>query len=336
MLVSGENVTLAQAEVQALIRASRIEANISWSGPLAVVRCHPDPSSFILGRAALTKEAGRIIIEAGSFNSVIQGDYLNEIRAWVKPQDSFYIRVLDLTGNKGTGSRESAIRLLGELIRTSTGARVAIRNPAVNILLVLEPEHVLVCESNQSQLRGQLRRRSPGSMPFFHPSMMNSFLARVMCNLAGVMPDHIVLDPFCGAGGILCEVSHIGAKPVGLDCSWRLLAGARINLMSAGNADYSLIHGDAQSIPVRKCHCVVTDPPYGRSSSTHGEEATELVSSLLHQASEFLSKGGSMCLCGSAEMNVLRLMNDSGFTPELRLLVPVHSGLTREVFVLRF
>jgi len=336
VLVSGENVTLAQAEVQALIRASGIEASMNWSGPLALVRCHPDPSSFILERAALTKEAGAVVFESSSFEDMMQDDCWDQIRAWIKPGDSFYIRVLNLTGVEETRSRESAIRLLGESIRTSTGAKVAVKNPVVSILLVLEPQRVLMCESNQSRLRSQLRRRSPGSMPFFHPSMMNSFLARVMCNLAGVMPDHIVLDPFCGAGGILCEVSHIGAKAIGLDLSWRLLTGARINLMSIGDADYSLIHGDAHSIPVRGCHCVVTDPPYGRSSSTRGAEATKLVSSLLQQASGLLSKGGSVCLCGSAEMNVLQLMTDCGFTPELRLPVPVHSGLTREVFVLRF
>jgi len=179
-----------------------------------------------------------------------------------------------------------------------------------------------------------LREREPGRKSFFHPSMMNATLARVMCNLAGVMPGEIVLDPFCGGGGILCEASFIGARTVGVDLNWRLLAGSKENLSSAGR-EYTAIQGDIRSLPVRMCDCIVTDPPYGRASSTRGAQAIELVESLFEKADSILRrKIESICICGSSEMNLQNVAESMGLVVNQVLQIRVHSGLVRELVLL--
>ena len=117
--------------------------------------------------------------------------------------------------------------------------------------------------------------------------MMNATLSRVMCNLAGLMPGEIMLDPFCGGGGILCEASYIGARTIGIDLNWRLLSGSKENL-SFTDGDYSVIQGDVRSLPIQQCDCIVTDPPYGRASSTRGARAIELVESLFERIDTIL------------------------------------------------
>jgi tRNA (guanine10-N2)-dimethyltransferase len=155
-----------------------------------------------------------------------------------------------------------------------------------------------------------------------------------MCNLAGVMPGEIVLDPFCGGGGILCEASLIGAKSIGIDLNWRLLMGSKKNLVSIGR-DYSVIQGDIRSLPVHECDCIVTDPPYGRASSTRGAQAIELVESLFERADSILRRRKeSMCVCGSSEMNIQNLAESMGLIVNQVLQIRVHSGLVRELLTL--
>lgn len=335
-LVSGENVDLAQAEIQALIQTPGMNATVSWIGQLGIIEATSDPVPFLLERAALLKEAGQILAQSESLGSLIHDKY--EVESWdsIQSESSFCIRISNLAREESTEHLRAAIWQLGERIRYASGAHVSMRDPDTRILLVLTTGGVLVCKSIESRLRHELRSRRPGRMHFFHPSMMNSFLARAMCNLAGVMPNYVVLDPFCGGGGILYEIMSIGAKPVGIDLSWPLLSGANANLTDSIGDGYCLIQGDARLIPLCKCHCIVTDPPYGRSSSTRGSESIMLVKSLLGQARVLLHGGGKMCICASTEMNMSSLIDVLGMRPDARLRVPVHSGLTREVFVLRF
>lgn len=335
-LVSGENVELAHAELTALKRASGEDVSISWLGRLGIIHSRSNPVPFFLERAALLKEAGEILMISESLTSLIQEDYRDETCKSIRPEDSFCIRVYNLAREKYSAYPEMAVRRLGEKIRNATGAHVSMKDADVKILLLLTLEGVFLCKSTESQLRHALRNRGPGRMRFFHPSMMNAFLARAMCNLAGVMPSDIVLDPFCGAGGILYEILSIGARPIGIDVSWHLLSGASANLAGLNGGGFCLVQGDARFIPICKCHCIVTDPPYGRSSSTRGSESSILVKSLLEQANVILQGGGSICICASSEMNVSRLISGLNMTPDVHVSVPVHSGLTREIFVLTF
>lgn len=330
-LVSGENLELAKAEMQALARLLPTDIVISWLGRVAKLQTTANPVEFFLNRAALVQRAGILLGEVIHSESIIEKISDDLWKTYVLPSDGFSVRTMCINRKYDYKKRAKIEADLGAHIRNITGAKVELREPKTQILVFIVPERILVCKSNESSLRHLLRARKPGKKPFFHPSMMNSTLARVMCNLAGVRPGSIVLDPFCGGGGILCEASHIGAVVVGTDLNWRLLKGAEKNL-SEINAEYSLLQADARHLPIRTANHIVTDPPYGRSSSTRGAESKALFNSLLRRAASLLRlMGENLCVCGSSEMGLPKMIQDAGFSLGHDIRIVVHRGLVREI-----
>lgn len=332
--VSGENIELGKAEVGALLDHFFNDHKITWIRRLGKIILEKNPVDCLLNRAALVQYAGIILADASSTDEIIRLVSDDDWTLHITEQDTFAIKTISLDGEERLNQRLQIEKDLGTHIRTVTGAKVDLRNPSVQILSLIGPDRVLVCKSNWSKLRALLRDREPGKKAFFHPSMMNSTLARVMCNLAGVKPGEVVLDPFCGGGGILCEASYIGSSVVGIDLNWRLLMGAKRNLSMIGE-NYSLIQGDTQEIPIGFVNRIVSDPPYGRASSTRGNMAIKLVESLLEKIHSIVqSEGECICLCGDSTMELSQIVDESGLTVTRRLNMRVHSGLTREIVVI--
>jgi len=329
--VSGENLELAKAEMEALARLCPTGMVTSWFGRLAKLQTPASPVEFLLDRAALVQRAGILlgeVIHDESVTEIISDDIW---KTNVQPSDRFSVRTMCIGRGYDSRKRTEIEKDLGAHIQSITGAEVELRAPKTQILVFIVPKRILVCKSSESRLRRLLRTREPGRKPFFHPTMMNSTLARVMCNLAGVRPGSTVLDPFCGGGGILCEASHIGAVVVGTDLNWKLLAGAKRNL-SEISAQYAVVQADARHLPIQTVDHIVTDPPYGRSSSTRGDESKRLIDTLLRRAPSLLRPGEeNLCVCGSSEMGLPEMIQDSGFTLARDIRVSVHRGLVREI-----
>lgn len=332
---SGEHIDVAQAEVNALVRLLKLD-EISWRGRIGLIDSPSNPVPFLLERAALIKEAGIVFAETTEPDT-LETDLSDDVlKNSIKSIETFSVRTISVAEKNKFRDRQEIESRLGAHIKQVTGAGVSLDSPQSRILVFLSPDNVWVCESSASQLRPNLREREPGRKPFFHPSMMNATLARVMCNLAGVMPGEIMLDPFCGGGGILCEASLLGARTVGIDLNWRLLTGGIENLTAIGN-NHTFIQGDVRNIPIRECDCIVTDPPYGRASSTRGAHAIGLVESLLGNVDSILRRRSeSLCICGSSEMNIQDLVRNSGLVVGQMLHIRVHSGLVREILTVEF
>ncbi len=338
VIVSGEDIGLARAEVDSLIGLAEARVKISWSGQLALIESEANPVHFLLARGATIKEAGTVIGEGPLVEDSFDWLSDDEIENHIDPSKSFAVRSKSLTVQRYVERRGKLGAMLGARIKSITGASVSLNQPDVNVLVLVTSEKVLVCISNESRLRQALQLREPGRKEFFHPSMMNSHLARTMCNLAGVLPSTLVLDPFCGGGGILCEAAIIGARTVGWDLNWGLIMGARKNLASISVSESSLAQADSRLPPLQtRClDAVVTDPPYGRASSTRGAKAKALVQSFLEYAPDIVKREGRLCLCGSGEMHIIEAMNDLGFNVIYNIPVYVHRGLTREVIAVQF
>ena len=332
--VSGEDIDLAKAEVEMLLGHFFHDYKIAWTKRLAKIAMKKSPVNFLLDRAALVQYAGIILAETSSVDDFTQLVNDEDWKFFITEQGKFAVKTLSLDEEAHLNQRLQIEKDLGAHIRKVTGAKVDLRNPLVQILVLIGSDRILICRSNWSKLRASLRKREPGKKAFFHPSMMNSTLARVMCNLAGVKPSDLVLDPFCGAGGILCEASYIGSSVVGIDLNWRLLMGAKRNL-SIISENYSLIQGDVKEIPIGFVNRIVSDPPYGRTSSTRGSIAIKLVETLLEKSHSILQSGGEcMCLCSDSKMNLSQIVVESGLNITRRLNIRVHSGLTREIVVI--
>ncbi|MHA2117316.1 MAG: RsmD family RNA methyltransferase [Candidatus Thorarchaeota archaeon] len=336
--ISGENINLAKAEIDSLIGLAETDAKVTWLGQLAYIESTYDLTHFLLDRAAMTKEAGVVIGQGPLSDTSMEWLSDDVLMTWINPTETFSVRTKSLAAGRRVEQRERLSALLGARIRNLTNARVSLDKPDVKVLVIMTADRTLVCISNESRLRQELRLREPGRRPFFHPSMMNSQLARVICNLAGVRPKATVLDPFCGSGGILCEAATLGAKVLGWDLSWRLLMGARKNLTESLDRGTSVIQADSRWPPLqaKQIDCITTDPPYGRTSSTRGAKARRLVLTFLECIPEIVREEGRLCICGSHEMRIKEMMQDLGFAIKYHILVPVHRGLTREVTAAQF
>ncbi len=87
---------------------------------------------------------------------------------------------------------------------------------------------------------------------------MSPKLARCMVNLTGMIAGDIVLDPFCGTGGILIEAGVMGARVVGADIDERMVEGTIKNLEYCGVKEYEIFQGDARDIELPykvQCNC---------------------------------------------------------------------------------
>jgi putative methyltransferase (TIGR01177 family) len=173
------------------------------------------------------------------------------------------------------------------------------------------------------------RRRMP-LLPFQRPVSLPPRLARAAANLARVRPGSRVLDPFLGTGALLGEAGLLGGRLYGIDRDATMVQGALRNLEFLGVRAEELVAGDAGAVdfPGRPggFDAILTDPPYGRSSSTGGEPADELVRRVVPRWGERVGPGGFVVLVvptGASELPAPWRLRSS-------VSVRVHRSLTRE------
>jgi tRNA (guanine10-N2)-dimethyltransferase len=119
-----------------------------------------------------------------------------------------------------------------------------------------------------------LARRSH-LLPAGHPTSLHPKLARALVNLTGAKKGEVILDPFCGAGGLLIEAGLIGMKVVGFDIDRIMLKRAKINLDYLRIKNYRLELKDATTISKHYGY-IVTDLPYGKNSKLSEKDLEKL------------------------------------------------------------
>ncbi|NWF94682.1 MAG: methyltransferase domain-containing protein [Candidatus Thorarchaeota archaeon] len=327
-VVSGENLSLSQAELESLVKMVDSSARVKWRGTIGIVDASRDPCDIILRRAVLVKECGRIVADGQTIDDSLRV----EPEDVVSSNETFCVRCLAPSDYEQKKRMETDA---GARVEKWTGARVSLKSPDVRLVLFKLEDRTVLCKSVVSDARLRAIARGSRRKPFFHPSMMNAPLAGVLCNLAQITSNDVVLDPFCGGGGIVCEAAIIGATTVGIDLNWKLVQGAVSNLEQFGGNNSCVVLGDARSLPIDHFDCVVSDPPYGRVSSTRGAQSVDLVRSMLNQAVEMASSGARFCICGAREMNVSQVMNELGLDVVRSVSIRVHRSLTRDIVVAR-
>jgi tRNA (guanine10-N2)-dimethyltransferase len=104
----------------------------------------------------------------------------------------------------------------------------------------------------------------------------------------------VLFDPFCGTGGILLEAGLIGAHIIGGDIEQKMIDGCKKTFEFYKMKKYRLqccdigeIHRYASSVDA-----VVTDFPYGRSTTTKGERLSTLYDRAFASISSLLKENG--------------------------------------------
>lgn len=136
--------------------------------------------------------------------------------------------------------------------------------------------------------KGFLSRRAH-LLPAGHPTSLHPKLARAMVNLTGASGQgEVIVDPFCGAGGILIEAGLIYCRVVGYDIDKLMLKRAKINLDYVGIGGYVLKQKDATTLTRKdRGDYIVTDLPYGKNSKLSENDLEELYLKFFKVLKEF-------------------------------------------------
>ena len=287
--LSGEHETLPKAEVLACLRAHNIryEEKEHTDGILVIEAEEgtlADSASMaeIAERLGMTHRVYAILGVSSRYRCIDE----REMEALIKdavdrvmePGDTFAVRVrmksksaiAQMQMQSGYQHKELE-REVGALIKRM-GYEVDLKKPKKTFVLLFTRHKCFLALLLHSIEKKRYERRKPHLRPFFSPGVIMPKLARVLVNLSAVKAEDILLDPFCGTGGILIEAGMVGATPIGMDIQAKMVRGASQNLLFYHLKGH-LITADATDIPLRvnSVDAVVTDLPYGRVSLISGD-----------------------------------------------------------------
>ena len=267
---SQEHPELPLAELEAVMECENIDATIDVVAEgLVILKDIPDERidqyhETLTKRLGYTHEVHQLIMKSSperlseDIPSINWQDYISE---------TFAVRVKRLNSQIDTVATE---RKAGALILDNCNdIKVKLREPNSLVRMVASKNDIYIAVEKFKLNKKHFVESKPHKRPFFYPGSMSPKLARCMVNLSRVTEGQLLLDPFCGTGGILIEAGLIGCKVVGSDIYWKMKNGAAINLDHFGITDYRTFNLDVRELKMyEKVAAVVTDPPYGISTST--------------------------------------------------------------------
>jgi len=329
VILSQEHPSLPLAELRAVLEAEKISFSIKEAGKGHAIIDAPSPAHRILKeRLAYAHEVCQLLTSSGvddiedAFRSIEWKDII---------EGSFAVRIRKLDGEIDSQELE---RRLGAIIKEDTGAAVDLEDPWTLIRPVLAGERFLITRRLAEITKDHFNQAKPHLRPFFYPGSMSPKLARCMVNLSGVRAGDRVLDPFCGTGGILIEAGLMGIYVIGADIDWKMVEGTEQNLRHYGITDFEVIRSDARDLKLQEpVNAIVTDPPYGISASTAGEESEKLYREFLDSAHPLLKDEGTICMAAPHYIDLEALM-DERFHVREKYSIRMHRSLTRVIRVI--
>lgn len=278
--LSGENPSLAQAELDAVVRTLS-----SGSKP-------PQSSSWGPGFRYVEEVSGDALVSRLAL--------AHRVLAFRDEGD--LSALASVLAQEGGRHRSAAVRLAGEVPRelhrtlpqqlgkafVEGGGRIDLSHPDQTFVVI--PNRVEgtwgLFEERAKVARSSFEDRRSPKLPFSKPITLPPRLARAVVNLAEVQPGGRLLDPFCGTGALLAEGGLLGCRVMGADIDGAMVRGALANLAYLGVTPEAVVQADVADLPGSPAlrlpaEGLVADPPYGRSASTRGETTREVVGKLI-------------------------------------------------------
>lgn len=338
--LSGEHETLPRSEVFASFRALHISyaEHLCAEGILVIdAQLSPEALGTIAKRLGMTHR----IHEIRGMSKPEEGEILELIEHTdmdnsMNPEHTFAVRI---TGKSSSGLERKA----GEIIKRK-GYSVNLMDPSKTFTLLFTKQTCFFCLLVYSVDKKQFGVRRPHLRPFFSPGVIMPKFARALVNLSGIKEKELLLDPFCGTGGILIEAGLIGARIMGIDVQEKMVRGAEENLRYYG-LNGNLIVGDATNMALRdnSVDAIVTDMPYGRSSLISGsgyviaesrslfleglyQNALDVAHRVLKQRGKAVIVSNSLSLYSQCPEHKFRVLEKHTYR--------VHKSLTRYIIVL--
>lgn len=334
---SQEHPKLPQGELKAVIECEEMEASLNFITEGLVILKDISPENLddyyqiLTRRLGYTHEVHQIIKESNIDD--FEEDMLSiEWKDYV--EENFAVRVKRFNSQIDTVATE---RRAGSLIlEKCENIKVNLDNPSSLVRLVAFQDMIYIAVERYHLNKKHFEDIKPHKRPFFYPGSMSPKLARCMVNLSRVKAGQLVLDPFCGTGGILIEAGLIGCKVVGSDVNWKMKNGTAINLDYCGISDYRTFHLDVRELKMyEKVAGVVTDPPYGISTSTGDIDGDDIFKEFFHAIYDNMADDAYLCMASPHYVDLNPMIDEVGFELVEQYSIKMHRSLTRIISVIR-
>ncbi len=267
--LSGESRDMPLAEAVRCLEAETDGFEVVRTGPgYLVAAFDPRFMDGIADRIALTHGMGRYF---GTYDP----DDVSNIENAVLPEGTFAVRGKRFEGMMRDLDSQAVVRRIGGIL--SRRNQVDLREPDMVVKMHMSDAVHVYLEERVADT-DLLEKRKVGERPFFSPISLHPKYARALINLTGVRRGGTVLDPFCGTGGIVIEAAAMGMRAIASDFDEEMVIGCQENMDF-----YGLELHDFETIDIgdigerfRDVDAVCTDPPYGRSTKTGGEDIDEI------------------------------------------------------------
>ena len=334
---SQEHPELPLAELKAVMECENIDAEIDSICEGIVILKNisqenlDDYYKILTKRLGYTHEVHELILKTNVNDlndDVLDVDWQKYIN------ENFAVRVKRIQSQIDTVGYE---RKLGALILDNTeNIKVNLSKPNTLVRVVAYNEELFVGIEKIKLNKKHFEESKPHKRPFFYPGSMNPKLARCMVNLSRAKAGELLLDPFCGTGGILIEAGLIGCKVAGSDIYWKMQNGTAINLEHYGITDYRTFHLDVRELKMyEKVSSVVTDPPYGISTSTGDVDGDEIFKEFFHAIYDNMKDDAYLCMASPHYVDLEPMVDEVGFVIEEQYHIKMHRSLTRIISVIR-
>ena len=329
ILLSGEHIELSEAELYSILKAENIKFNILARLPQVIgLELNREDIDKIIVRSSMCKLIGELLLLCDAEKNVII-DSLSKTSINLKSR-TFSVRIDRVRGCCKNISSYELEALIGSIIKEKISGSVDLETPDTRFYGVLTGGKFVFGVVISQIKRSRFNERRPRKRPFFHPGTVEPLFARLLVNLSEVPSGKMLLDPFCGAGGILIEAGLINCRVIGSDIDPAMVSGTAINLKYY-NIDYDLVVADARYLPFRNIKYVSTDPPYGISSTTMGENVKNLVEAFLRNIYQCLDREAKICISVPQKLNI---KIESGYKLMNEYFMHVHKSLTRRIILL--
>jgi tRNA (guanine10-N2)-dimethyltransferase len=339
--LSGVHSKLPSYEIISILESKNQTYNIiKQKKQCLILNCTNEGALIASKRAGYCKRSTKILFQ-GKYDDLSTTQIAQQIsknvdfKNHISNNETFLVRVYHI-GDVKLKSVELENVLGKEIwLQLKKKNKVRMKNPDKTFVIMLVENEFLFGLQLFVQKKGSFVNRRPDIRPYFKPGTLDPRFARLMVNLSLASEDKYLLDPFCGPGGILLESTLMNCKAIGMDIDKKMIVGAKKNLQYfTPNADYELLIGDARNLPFYgTIDSISTDPPYGRSTSTHGREIKNLLNLFFEQANQALKHKGYLAIGMFEEMPLQEVAYEYNFEVKVYEKLYIHKSLTRKVGV---
>ena len=321
--LGGENIELGKCEAIELLKTEKYEPKLvhDWEN-IIILDVLQEINKRVIRRLGMTKRVSKVLYYSNKhkLDKILEKIPIIDIK-----KKSFAIRLIK---KNGVSEKEIAIKL-GEKIPKKN--KIDLSKPDVKILYYSDKKTIIsIWERNLQTYYTKCLKHHIRYRPFFSPIGIHPRISRSMVNLSNSTKGDKVIDPFCGTGGILIDIAHMQIEAIGIDILKKMV-GNSVGNLKYYNLKGLVVNGDINDIKNYKFKAIVTDPPYGLSTTTKGEGVKELMSRSMEIFRNTMKKEQRVVMAVSNP----KLINLKDFTLIHKFEWYIHKSLTRYILVLK-